>query len=100
MCSLLDYSGESIPAEKQVRDKVVSGVINLNGLLKIKVTQIGEYTALAKMIRLIEEAQATKTPIQRTADRIAEVFVPVVIGLACMTFIVWSFWSGDYGGAL
>ncbi|MEX2462355.1 MAG: heavy metal translocating P-type ATPase [Paenibacillaceae bacterium] len=95
-------TGESIPVDKQVRDKVISGAINRNGVLKVKVSHIGTDTALAKIIHMIEEAQASKMPIQRITDGIAQVFVPIVIGLACITFIAWDFWlmPGDGGGAL
>jgi len=91
---LVDQSvitGESLPVEKKPGDKVIGGTLNLTGSFKLRVTEIGKDTVLAHIIRLVKEAQATKPSIQRLADRIASVFVPLVIGISLFTFIVWFF---------
>ncbi len=87
-------SGESLPVEKKVGDKVVGATLNKTGSFEFKVTSIGSETVLAQIIRLVEEAQGSKAPIQAFADRIAAVFVPTVIGLAIITFLVWYFFLG------
>lgn len=90
--SSLDESmitGESIPVEKKVGDEVIGATINKTGRLKFRATKVGKDTALAQIIRLVQEAQGSKPPIARMADLIASYFVPVVIGLAVITFIVW-----------
>lgn len=88
-------TGESIPVEKGEGDDVVGATINQNGLLKVTATRVGKDTALAQIIRLVEEAQGTKAPIQRVADRVAAYFVPSVILIAVVSFLVWYFWSYD-----
>lgn len=95
--SALDESmltGESLPVEKIVGDKVFSATINKSGSFEFKATKIGAETALAQIIRLIEEAQSSKAPIQGFADRISAWFVPIVIALATLTFAVWFFFLG------
>lgn len=90
--SALDESmvtGESIPVEKQVGDAVIGATTNKSGSFEFKATKIGAETALSQIIRLIEEAQGSKAPIQAFADRISAYFVPVVIGLAILTLVVW-----------
>jgi len=82
-------TGESLPVDKRPGDEVVGGTINKQGLLRFEATRVGAQTALAQIIRLVEEAQGSKAPIQRLADRISGVFVPVVIGLALLTFLAW-----------
>jgi Cu+-exporting ATPase len=89
-------TGESLPVDKGPGDEVVGGTINKQGLLKFEATRVGSQTALAQIIRLVEEAQGSKAPIQRLADRVAAVFVPTVIGLALLTFLAWYF-IGDVG---
>jgi len=84
-------TGESLPVEKTPGDEVIGGTINKLGLLKFEATKIGKETALAQIIKLVEEAQASKAPIQNLADKISAIFVPVVIGIATITFIVWYF---------
>ncbi len=96
--SALDESmltGESLPVDKTTGDKVFSATINKSGSFEFKATKIGAETALAQIIRLIEEAQSSKAPIQGFADRISAWFVPAVIGLAALTFIVWFFFLGS-----
>ncbi|MFA6475681.1 MAG: heavy metal translocating P-type ATPase [Patescibacteria group bacterium] len=84
-------TGESLPVEKQVGDTVIGGTINKTGSFECEVTKVGSETALAQIIRLIEEAQGSKAPIQNFADRISARFVPIVIGIALITFLVWYF---------
>ena len=87
-------TGESLPVDKGPGDEVVGGTINKQGLLKFEATRVGAQTALAQIIRLVEEAQGSKAPIQRLADRISAVFVPVVIGVALVTFFAWLIIGG------
>lgn len=82
-------TGESVPVEKQAGDKVVSATVNKAGFLKCKADRVGEDTTLSQIIRLVEEAGASKAPIAQLADKVAGVFVPVVIGIALVTLIVW-----------
>ncbi|MDY6867642.1 MAG: heavy metal translocating P-type ATPase [Chloroflexota bacterium] len=84
-------TGESLPVEKLPGDEVIGGTINKLGLLNFEATKIGKETALAQIIKLVEEAQASKAPIQNLADKISAIFVPVVIGIAAITFLVWYF---------
>ncbi len=84
-------TGESLPAEKGPGDAVIGATLNRLGLLKFEATRVGKETALAQIIRLVEEAQGSKAPIQKLADQISALFVPVVIGIAMATFLVWFF---------
>ncbi len=84
-------TGESLPVEKKVGDNVVGATVNKTGSFEFEVNKIGSDTTLAQIIRLIEDAQGSKAPIQGIADKISAVFVPVVIGLAIITFLVWYF---------
>lgn len=88
-------TGESIPVEKKVGDTVIGGTVNKTGSFDFEATKIGSETALAQIIRLIEEAQGSKAPIQNFADKISAWFVPMVIILAIITFIVWYFALGS-----
>lgn len=88
-------TGESLPVEKQVGDKVVGATINKTGSFEFEATHVGAETTLSQIIRLIEEAQGSKAPIQAAADRISAYFVPIVIGLAIVTFAVWFFLLGS-----
>ncbi len=87
-------TGESIPVEKNIGDKVIGATINKTGSFEFKAQKVGQQTALARIIRLIEEAQGSKAPIQAIADRISARFVPTVILLAILTFVVWYFMLG------
>jgi Cu+-exporting ATPase len=92
--SQLDESlitGESLPVSRAVGDDVPGGAINGEGLLHIEATNVGEESVIARIIRLVEDAQATKPPIQRTVDRVAAVFVPAVIAIALVTLAGWAF---------
>ena len=84
-------TGESLPVEKTPGEAVIGGTINKLGLLKFEATKIGKETVLAQIIKLVEEAQSSKAPIQNLVDKISAVFVPVVIGIAVVTFLVWYF---------
>jgi len=84
-------TGESIPVDKKVGDTVIGGTINKMGSFQFKATRVGKDTTLARIIRLVEEAQGSKAPIQRLADVISSYFVPTVIGIAILTFGIWYF---------
>jgi P-type Cu+ transporter len=103
--SALDESmitGESVPVDKTIGDKVIGATINKNGFIKIKATKVGKDTALAQIIKVVEEAQGSKAPIQRLADNISGIFVPIVVGIAIVTFLVWYFGvePGNFAEAL
>ncbi len=84
-------TGESLPVEKQEGDEVIGATINRTGSFQFEATRIGRDTTLARIVRLVEESQGSKAPVQRLADVIASYFVPVVIGIAVITFIIWYF---------
>jgi len=84
-------TGESLPVEKAVGDAVIGGTLNGSGTLLYRVTASGDHTMLASMVRLVEEAQGSKAPVQKLADTISAVFVPAVLGVALLTFLVWYF---------
>ncbi len=100
---LLDQSaitGESIPVEKAVGDTVISATINRNGSFRFRASKVGEDTTLSQIIRLVEEAGSSKAPIARIADKVSGIFVPIVIGIALLTAIVWLILEGDVAFAL
>lgn len=82
-------TGESLPVDKQVGDELIGATINKQGLLKFEATKVGKETALAQIIKLVEQAQGSKAPIQRVVDQVAAYFVPFVIGMAALTFVIW-----------
>ncbi|BFH63240.1 heavy metal translocating P-type ATPase [Paenibacillus azoreducens] len=95
-------TGESLPVEKKAGDPVIGATLNKNGVLRIKATKVGKETALAQIIKVVEEAQGSKAPIQRIADIISGIFVPIVVGIAVVAFLVWYFLvtPGDFASAL
>jgi Cu+-exporting ATPase len=88
-------SGESLPVDKQPGDQVVGSTINLTGSFRFRATRVGKETVLSQIVRMVEEAQGQKAPIQRLADRVASVFVPAVFGIAVVTFIIWISFGPD-----
>ncbi|MDP1756279.1 MAG: heavy metal translocating P-type ATPase [Pseudohongiella sp.] len=88
-------TGESLPVDKQAGDTVTGGAINAHGVLVARTTAVGLETTLARIIRLVENAQAAKAPIQRLVDKVSAVFVPVVMGIALLTFIAWWALGGN-----
>lgn len=93
-------TGESIPVEKKPGDPVIGATMNKVGMLKFRTTKIGHDTTLMQIIHMVEEAQASSAPIQRLADQVAEYFVPVVIGVAILTFFTWAVILGDFTAGL
>jgi len=91
-------TGESLPVEKSEDDEVIGSTINKNGVLKVRATKVGKETFLSQVIRMVEEAQGSKVPIQEFADRITAVFVPTVIGVALATLLAWLVFPGFFGG--
>ncbi|MDP2861261.1 MAG: heavy metal translocating P-type ATPase [Desulfobacterales bacterium] len=89
-------TGEPMPVDKHNGSTVTGGTINVEGLLKFRATRVGKETALAQIIRLVQEAQGSKAPIQAVADRVASVFVPFVLATALITFIIWWWAGGDF----
>lgn len=93
-------TGESIPVEKQPGDSVVSATMNKAGRLVCRAVKVGEDTTLSQIIRLVEEASSSKAPIAKLADQIAGIFVPAVIGIALVTFLVWLLAGGGFEAAM
>ncbi|MDH4207628.1 MAG: heavy metal translocating P-type ATPase [Anaerolineae bacterium] len=88
-------TGESLPVGKEVGDEVIGATINKTGSFKFQTTKVGKDTVLAQIVRLVEQAQGSKAPVQRLADRVAGVFVPAVIGIALLTFVGWYLLGGS-----
>ncbi len=86
-------TGESLPVEKKPGEAVIGATLNKLGLLKFEATKVGKETALAQIIKLVEEAQGSKAPIQKLADQVSAIFVPIVIGIALLTFAGWYFFG-------
>ncbi len=86
-------TGESLPVEKKPGDPVIGATLNKLGLLKFEATKVGRETALAQIIKLVEDAQGSKAPIQKLADQVSAIFVPIVIGIAALTFAGWYFFG-------
>ena len=93
-------TGESMPVEKSVGDAVIGATLNKQGLLKFEATKVGKETALAQIIRLVEQAQGSRAPIQRVVDQVSGYFVPAVIGLALVTFVIWYLGGAGFVPAL
>lgn len=95
-------TGESMPVDKSPGSTVTGATINANGFLKIRAVNVGKDTALAHIIKIMEEAQGSKAPIQRLADHISGIFVPIVLGLAVLTFLIWYVWAapGQFSEAI
>ncbi len=92
--SLVDESmltGESLPTEKQIGDNVIGSTQNTNGILKIEASRVGKETTLSQIIKLVESAQGSKAPIQKLADQVSSIFVPIILALALVTFLAWYF---------
>ncbi|MCF8068688.1 MAG: heavy metal translocating P-type ATPase [Desulfobacterales bacterium] len=89
-------TGESLPVDKNSGDSVIGGTINQAGYLKFKATRVGNKTALSQIIKLVQEAQGSKAPIQAIADRVAGIFVPSIITIAFLTFVIWWALTGDF----
>jgi cation-transporting ATPase V/Cu+-exporting ATPase len=94
------FTGESLPVDKKAGDRVFGATVNHEGRLEIEVTHVGPNTALAQIVKLVEDAQATKAPVQKLADRISSIFVPIVIGVALIVFGSWLAVGGDLGTAV
>ncbi|HEY2574429.1 MAG TPA: heavy metal translocating P-type ATPase [Verrucomicrobiaceae bacterium] len=93
-------TGESVPASKNSGDAVIGGTLNLTGMLRYRVTKVGNDTALRQIMRIVQEAQSEKPPIQRLADKVAGWFVPLVLVIALGTFCAWVFFSRDMNHAI
>ncbi|MFS0776002.1 heavy metal translocating P-type ATPase [Neobacillus sp. 3P2-tot-E-2] len=95
-------TGESVPVDKSIGDEVIGATLNKNGFLKVEAKKVGRDTALAQIIKVVEEAQGSKAPIQRLADKISGIFVPIVVGIAVIAFIIWYVWAapGDFAQSL
>ncbi len=93
-------TGESMPVEKKIKSPVIGATINQDGILYVKAVKLGEDTFLAHIIKLVEEAQGTKVPIQRLADKITGVFVPIILLVALLTLMNWWYLTGDISRAL
>jgi len=93
-------TGESLPVEKKAKSNVIGATINQDGILYVKATKVGSDTFLAHIIKLVEEAQGTKVPIQRLADKVTNIFVPTILILAFLSFLGWMIFSGDISKAI
>ncbi|TKC18335.1 copper-translocating P-type ATPase [Robertmurraya kyonggiensis] len=95
-------TGESVPVDKTIGDMVIGATINKNGFIKVRATKVGKDTVLAQIIKIVEAAQGSKAPIQRLADQISSIFVPIVVGISVLTFLIWYLWvtPGDFSGSL
>ncbi|MGA7523824.1 MAG: heavy metal translocating P-type ATPase [Acidobacteriaceae bacterium] len=92
-------TGESLPVTRQSGDRVIGGSLNFDGAIEYRATSVGADSVLGQMMRLVEEAQSSRAPMQQLADRVSAVFVPVVLGLALLTFLIWIFAGGGAGRA-
>ncbi|HET7348843.1 MAG TPA: heavy metal translocating P-type ATPase [Acidobacteriaceae bacterium] len=92
-------TGESVPVPRKPGDRVIGGSLNFDGALEYRATSVGADSVLGQMMRLVEEAQSSRAPMQQLADRVSAIFVPVVLGLALATFLIWIFAGGGAGRA-
>ena len=93
-------TGESLPVEKAVGDKVISATLNKSGTFNMTASKVGENTTISQIIRLVENAGSSKAPIARLADKVSGVFVPVVMGISVITFLLWLIFGGNFENAL
>jgi Cu+-exporting ATPase len=93
-------TGESLPVEKGPGTQVIGATLNKQGMIKFQATKVGRETALAQIIRLVEQAQGSKAPIQRLADQVSAIFVPAVVSVALITFTIWMIGTGDFTASL
>jgi Cu+-exporting ATPase len=93
-------TGESLPVNKHVGDRVTGGAVNAEGLIVVRTTAVGAESTLARIVRMVESAQAKKAPIQRLVDQVSAVFVPVVIGVAFITLLGWGLLTGNWEAAI
>ena len=93
-------TGESVPVDKQAGDRVLAATQNTSGFLKCEATKVGEDTAIASVIKMVEDASASKAPIAKIADRVSGIFVPAVLCIALVTLVVWMMIDGNFGHAL
>jgi Cu+-exporting ATPase len=93
-------TGESLPARKKMGDLVSGGAVNGEGAIQLTVTAVGAESSLARIIRLVEDAQAAKAPIQRLVDKVSAIFVPIVVFIALITLLAWGIFKGDWESAL
>ncbi|MFA4937129.1 MAG: heavy metal translocating P-type ATPase [Patescibacteria group bacterium] len=93
-------TGESIPVDKQSGDRVYGATLNINGFIKVRIERVGEGTILAQIVKLVADAQTKKAPIQKLADRVAGIFVPIVLAIAVITVVCWYLTTGDITQAI
>jgi Cu+-exporting ATPase len=93
-------TGESLPVEKKPGDQCIGATINKFGTFKFEATKVGKDTALSQIVKMVEDAQGSKAPIQKIADQVSGIFVPVVVGIALLTFLIWFLATGDFTKAI
>ncbi len=93
-------TGESLPVEKKAGDYVIGTTINKFGTFKFEATKVGKDTALSQIIKMVEDAQGSKAPIQKIADQVSGVFVPIVVAIAVLTLLIWHFVAGDFSAGI
>jgi Cu+-exporting ATPase len=93
-------TGESLPVEKKAGDYVIGATINKFGTFKFEATKVGKDTALSQIIKMVEDAQGSKAPIQKIADQVSGVFVPIVVAIAVLTLLIWHFVAGDFSAGI
>jgi Cu+-exporting ATPase len=93
-------TGESLPVEKKPGDQCIGATINKFGTFRFEATKVGKDTALSRIVKMVEDAQGSKAPIQKIADKVSGIFVPVVVGIALLTFLIWLLVTGDFTKAI